>query len=628
MIALTMSACGGGGGGSNPVPPTPSLTLTGSPTNVSSGGTSTLTWNAANVTSCTASGGWAGSRSTSGSEQVGPLDQTTTFNLDCTGDRGSVSRSVTVTVGAATSVTVSGKITFDRVPFSTTLGNGLDFSNVVQAPAREVVVEALEGTTIRASTSTNASGDYALPVPANLDIRIRAKAQMLKSGAAPTWNFRVLNNTNGDALYVLDSAVFNSGSSNVTRNLHAASGWGTTSYTGNRSAAPFAILDTIYEARELVRGASGSQSFQSLNLFWSPQNRPAEPFCPDTGDIGTTSYVAGQTECSGNSLAPAGIYVLGDASGDTDEFDQHVIAHEFGHYFEDVFGRSDSIGGQHGLGERLDLRVAFSEGWGNAFAAMVLGDPLYRDSAFGVGDASFDIESDSFGAAGWYNESSVHQILWDIFDSGTESGDDLALGFGPIFNVLSGGQRNTEALTSIFSFGTLLKAAQSGSVSAINSLLSGQSIAGVGMDEFGSTETNNAGSVDVLPVYTDIGLNQQVEVCGIRTFGTYNKLSNRRFLSLDLSGLGTARQISITVKGILGPDVRDPDPDLLIWRRGELWAISQDLGTDEVFTGMFDPRVHVLEVYECTHVLEPQQCLEGSSNIRRGRTCMTVSVTG
>ena len=49
----------------------------------------------------------------------------------------------------------------------------------------------------------------------------RASAQMLKTDAAPTWNFRVLNNTNADALYVLDGAAFNSGTANSTRNLRA-----------------------------------------------------------------------------------------------------------------------------------------------------------------------------------------------------------------------------------------------------------------------------------------------------------------------------------------------------------------------------------------------------------------------
>ena len=30
-------------------------------------------------------------------------------------------------------------------------------------------------------------------------------------------------------------------------------------------------------------------------------------------------------------------------AGDADEFDDHIIVHEWGHYFEDNFSRSDSV---------------------------------------------------------------------------------------------------------------------------------------------------------------------------------------------------------------------------------------------------------------------------------------------
>ena len=230
-------------------------------------------------------------------------------------------------------------------------------------------------------------------------MRIRARAQMAKTDAAPTWTFSVRNNTNSDALYVLDGENFDSGAASSTRNLRATSGWGGASYTGARAAAPFAILDTVYQAKELILTAAPTAAFPELNLFWSTQNRPASPFCPDDGNIGTSSYVVfGSDNLDGcNRPGADGIYVLGEFSstGDTDEFDQHVIAHEFGHYFEDRFSRSDSIGGDHGGGDRLDLRLAFGEGWGNAYSAMSLNDPAYRDSQQGVSsDFGFNLETD------------------------------------------------------------------------------------------------------------------------------------------------------------------------------------------------------------------------------------------
>ena len=87
-------------------------------------------------------------------------------------------------------------------------------------------------------------------------------------------------------------------------------------------------------------------------------------------------------------------------------FDQHVVVHEFGHYFENQLARSDSIGGAHSEGDFLDPTVAFSEGWGNAFSAIVLGDTVYRDSggpSQGSG-FSFDVEDNNTLNGGWFSE--------------------------------------------------------------------------------------------------------------------------------------------------------------------------------------------------------------------------------
>ena len=62
------------------------------PAKVSSGGQSTLIWNAANATACSISGdnGFSYSGDTSGSVPTGALSQTTTFTLVCNnGDEGS-----------------------------------------------------------------------------------------------------------------------------------------------------------------------------------------------------------------------------------------------------------------------------------------------------------------------------------------------------------------------------------------------------------------------------------------------------------------------------------------------------------------------------------------------------------
>ncbi|MEO5635270.1 MAG: S8 family serine peptidase [Candidatus Paceibacterota bacterium] len=81
----------------NVVSPPPTLSLSANPTSITSGQSSTLSWSSTNAASCTASGGWSGVKTTSGSELVAPT-QTTSYTLSCTGTGGTVSQSATVTL--------------------------------------------------------------------------------------------------------------------------------------------------------------------------------------------------------------------------------------------------------------------------------------------------------------------------------------------------------------------------------------------------------------------------------------------------------------------------------------------------------------------------------------------------
>lgn len=82
----------------NPTPPpAPELTFTSSPQSIESGTSATLSWTALNATSCTASGGWSGTRALSGSQIVTP-SATTTYILTCTGVGGTAQKSATVAV--------------------------------------------------------------------------------------------------------------------------------------------------------------------------------------------------------------------------------------------------------------------------------------------------------------------------------------------------------------------------------------------------------------------------------------------------------------------------------------------------------------------------------------------------
>jgi hypothetical protein len=440
-------------------------------------------------------------------------------------------------------VIVSGVVSFDKVGHAA--NGGLDYTDIVAAPARGVLVEVVDdGQQIVASSVTDDQGQYVFELSPDLQVSIRVKARMQKTGT-PSWDFPVVDNTSDGALYFIESPSFRTGFDDLLVDLHAPSGWDNNlrRYTSTRSAAPFAILDAIHDAVGVILGEDPSTVFPPMDLNWSPLNNTGcqvvdpdgECFVPEVGQIITTAYNFGP--------GIQAIYVLGDEGDDTDEYDAHVLAHEFAHYLEYQLGRTDSPGGSHSIASRLDPRLAFSEGWANAFSAIALGDPVYKDS-MGLEQASgftFNVESNTVSSEGWYNESSVHSMLYDIYDQSADGQDATAAGFGPLWEGMTGWHADTEALTSLFSLVPGLKERLPADAANIDTLLAGQTIKGPTMDIWASTETNDAGrGSDVLPVYTDLAVGNPtpVQVCTIDDFGSFNRLSNRRFLAFDVSESG------------------------------------------------------------------------------------------
>ena len=531
---------------------------------------------------------------------------------------------------------VCGRITYERVPFNTTLGSGLDYSRTSAAPARGIVVELLRSSdqSLVASTSTDVNGNYSFAsAPANTGVFVRAKAQSVSTGttAQPaTWNIQVKNNTNSNALYVMDSAAFNTGVTNQTRNLLADSGWpdfGGTNYSGPRVAAPFAILDSLYTVVQFVvtQGGDASIALPALDVFWSPSNRSSDSFAPATGNIQTTQYRTGD---------PAGIYVLGEQNVDTDEYDEPVLAHEFQHYLSNAISRDDSVGGVHSLGETLDARVAFSEGYANAFSAMALNDPVYRDSSGSrqLDDSWFSLESTSVGTQGWFNESTLGRLAWDLFDSAADSSDrdTVTIPYASIQTVFSNELRTGQPLTSIFPLIVALKVQSGAPVAEINTLVEASDIVAIDMDAFATTETNTGSSpgiiTDALPLYTNIALNgTAVTVCGNHAAGTYNALGNRRFLKFSLASTVNATiHVQFTSSGSDNPASTPPlpDPDIVLYK-GPFLAISEDSTVNqEDLVRTLDAGDYVIEVYESSHI---DPVAAGGS---RGRTCMNVTISG
>ncbi len=463
---------------------------------------------------------------------------------------------------------------------------------------------------------------------------------MIRVGA-PSWDFRVVDNVNGNALYTLAGTAFNTGGAAVTRNLHAASGWGGTAYTATRSAAPFAILDVVYDAVQLVMTAAPSTAFPALALHWSTQNVPVDGTAP--GEIGSTRY-----------RPDAGIFLVGAVNQDTDEYDRHVIAHEFGHYLEHRFSRSDSIGGPHTITDQLDIRLAFGEAWGNAFAAMATGQPVYTD-AFGSGQGqsfSFDLEQRPTRVnpnPGWFNEESLQSLLYDFYDSNadtlpaTTDVDNLALGFGPLWAALTGPHRATRAQISVFPLVNALRRTRPADQPQIDVLTGAQRIATV-TDDYGTGQTNFGVPTGRTPqqvladfnsVYSSLTVGgPPVTVCSLDDYtsalsGAENKLASRRLVQFAVSSAG---QHVVTARAV-APLNAPADPDLRLLSGGgpviiseearpPLCAVNTPQECVETFTPTLQVGDYVLEVYEWTNT----NALDDTEP-PIGRTCFSVTVT-
>ncbi len=520
-------------------------------------------------------------------------------------------------------LSVSGQFSYDRIPASAS--GALNYAGIISAPVRGATVELVDASgVVLGSGQTNSSGSYSIGAAVvSLSVRsvqLRALAQLVST---PSWNVAVLDNTQNNAMYSLVSPMTavvvttGSGAVALTLDLHAGSGWDGTAYTGVRAAAPFAILDTLYGGMQSLVTAISGLAITPFTVRWSASN--SSVFGDATaGEVGGTYYVDNQ------------ITLLGSPLEDTDEYDAPVILHEFGHHFEGTVSRSDSIGGEHGSSDRLDMTVAFGEGVATALSAMMSGETIYFDSSIPSSGFSFSVETISganSAVEGWFNEDSVIYIIYDLFDAQDEVGlDTVTLGLAPLYDVLVNEHRTGIPYNSIFTFITALKAKQPSQAAAIDTLVSDQNINSVAIDAYGSNETNSAGSTDVLPVYTVLTPSSSgttTTACISTAFGSYNKLSNRRFFRIDTVAGATYNIQTQLSSG--GPLPSGTSSVLLLSQTGSFNCTLSSFGggsCGRLNNGTFSFEssaggTHVMELYE-----SPERA-QGTGN-----TCYAVTASG
>jgi len=375
---------------------------------------------------------------------------------------------------SSTSPRISGNITFEKVPVNPCPNIpppppcGLDLINTTFEPARRIVVQAVrpsDGVTV-GEDITDDAGNYSVQAPENTDVYIRVVARM------------------DDGLARVE--VMPPGNDNVYAARGPDIALGTIDITGEdywipddpgRVSGPFNMLDVILKAYIIVRAENPGDVSPPLKVRWAAGNTDGTYYCP-----------AEYANCNGEDQ----IYILGVRNSDSDEFDDHVVAHEYGHFIAAQLYRDDSIGGSHTFTDVLDVRVAYSEGFANAFSAMVLGDPLYIDSLYYQGNqVAWDINMEDNGEAGvgdtnegYNNEASVYAIFWDLYDNTPAEPayktytDAVNYTYGTLNTTLTNTNLNTTAdLMYIYPFADKLKSLRPvGERAAIDDVLAMENI--------------------------------------------------------------------------------------------------------------------------------------------------------
>lgn len=524
------------------------------------------------VLSLAGCGGGGSDTSTTGTS----TPSSTTATGTSTFSTGSSSTTTTTTPAI---VRLSGTATFDNVPNTTGV---LAYASTTVKPIRAATVEVVSMTSdVLASSATDDNGKYVLQFPGNQMVKLRVRAESVKAGAGPQWDVSIRDNTADGSLYVLETSAFLVGSAAVSRDMHASSGWTGTSYSAAaRFAGPFALMDTIYTAMKKAVTADASLVFPTLRVYWSPNN------VPYYGDIALGQV--GGTFFSPTNSGIGQIAVLGRQDLDTDEYDASVIAHEWGHYYQWAFSRDDSPGGSHSGDDRIDARLAFSEGWGNAWSGIALARSNYVDS-YGLAQGEgfeMDLSTGLSSNPGWFRELSIQSVLWNLHKQ---------VGFLPIHAAMTGALRTGPALTTIYSFFSSLDAVSTAGSAALSTLLTDQNIHATPADPFGASETNSGGLPVVptaLPLYVDAVVGTPVSACVSNVAGEWNKLGNHSYVKFNAP---TAGSYAISVNGTAGTD-----PDFDLYESGLLATRATD-GTTESLTKTLAAGVHVLSIVDYTN---------------------------
>lgn len=205
----------------------PQLSFSATSSAVDPNGSTVLNWSTSNATVCTASGGWSGNKSISGSESVTLGDTDTDYLLQCTGPGGTVNNSVTISVNGSPAAAIDEKI--EGYGAATTGGEGGETCHVT------TLADSGTGSLRDCITNRNMSGSNYVPrlivfdlggeIRLFSDLAINTPFLTIDGGTAPSPGITIRKTNYNDGEVRIDTSGPSSGHDLIVRHIRFDGEW-------------------------------------------------------------------------------------------------------------------------------------------------------------------------------------------------------------------------------------------------------------------------------------------------------------------------------------------------------------------------------------------------------------------
>jgi len=313
---------------------------------------------------------------------------------------------------------ISSKILYGKVTFSSRSPTATGYSSVVYYPARNILVgiRKIGAKTWDVLAYTNDKGEYKITLP-------KTTANTFYVDVMP---WRVASD--GSILQVLSST----GSLYLGYKSHTMSGSidKCDIQIDEPLGTAFSVYDDSWASLSTAVKYSGNAN-RSMNVYWEKN----------------VDWKCGSCFYSTDPYKPldSAIRLSGGATHQS-HYDTSVIAHEIGHYVVYLYSKDDSFGGPHYIGKPISPPFAWSEGIATAFAASWQGSPFFIDgnssgwwwvnlSKATYSHGSLTPPSLSSGIYQYLDEMVVASMIWSTTESNSSVTGSLNIGFKKTWDV-------------------------------------------------------------------------------------------------------------------------------------------------------------------------------------------------